>query len=93
MFWNLTEDILKKNATFDNQNFVFDLIQTPTPGIPDGKYSIEKDNRDTMYFYRPSGLLGERVIQTGKETPTQPEELVFYPDKYHSNVSALQDYR
>lgn len=93
LFWNVTRSVLDSKAVFDEDEFVFTLQDAPWSGILLWNYSIEKDKRDTMYFHRPNSELGEWIIDQVKNAETDTISMTFYPDRYHSNISVLQEYK
>jgi len=91
MFWDLSKDMLSfKNAIFNDNDLTFNLFESPDSSIPTWNYTIDKDKTDTCYFHRPQWELWELLIHKAKNLSTEPWHVVFYPDKYHSNISALQ---
>ena len=91
IFWNLTKWMLLFNyATFDDNNLIFNLFKSPYNNIPLWNYTIDKDKTDSCLFHRPQWELWELIINDAKNLITEPWHVVFYPDKYHSNIAVLK---
>lgn len=103
VFWNLTSFALEHDASFDQETFTFDLhhpldfspsyIQENAPTlshIPAGRYTIDR-TREDAYFHRPQAPLGAKIIAEHLDLNLEPAHVVFYPDRYHNKLGALQE--
>ena len=90
-FWSLTKYILKDQAQFDDQEFTFYLNPSPIQQTKPGSYHLISKNKQNIpgeYLYRPSHVLGEFVIDQGKNCET-PESLVHFDISGHSTRIAM----
>ena len=81
-FWGLTRHILDGQAAFDDGHLTFDLLRSPGPAIPIGRYhliskSLPAGEETPGLLYRLSHPLGEHVLATGKALETPPATVTF----------------
>lgn len=77
-FWNLTKFILREHAVFNDEKLCFELKSSPFPDIPAGGiYSFNKTEESLGIPYRPNSLLGEKILEVGKNLATDYAEIRF----------------
>ncbi len=94
MFWSLTRFILAEKATFQDDNFSFQLSNSPLPSVKRGVYSMiskERENAFGEYLYRLGHPLGEFVLQTGKTYPVRVSKVVFDLSNHPTKISLIEN--
>lgn len=93
IFWTLTRLILADRATFDDDALTFDLHQPPRDGITPGHYHLISKTQENVpgeFLYRLSHLLGEWVLDTGKNCSTPPAVVTFDVTNYPAKLSVVE---
>ena len=100
IFWMLTKFILIKNATFHDDNFTFELDQSPLEAVRTGHYHLISKKQDhtismvetvSDFLYRLSHPLGEYVIEQGKTCQTPMVEVEFDVTNYPVKISIIEN--
>ncbi|PHJ36836.1 ATP-dependent helicase [Desulforamulus profundi] len=106
IFWNLTKNILARQATFNDQTLAFELKNSPGSAIPKGKYYLYQrrglqENQPALsdqatraqrgFLYRLSHPLGEYVLQEAKNRPTPTAELTFNISDHPVKISVVEN--
>ena len=93
-FWALTQFILNKTATFNNDKLSFELTQSI--GIsPKGLYRLKQkgvDKLEDAHLYRLGHPLGQHVLETGRRIDTPIQTVTFDLTGYSYKLSALVPY-
>ena len=77
-FWNLTKFILREHAVFDDEKLCFRLKSSPFPDVPAGGiYSFNKQEDSHGIPFRPNSILGEKILEAGKNLTTDYAEVRF----------------
>ncbi|MBD9363749.1 DEAD/DEAH box helicase family protein [Methylomonas sp. EbB] len=108
-FWLLTQFMLQDRARFDDQQLIFDLVQSPLQGIATGRYhlisksapkpdhnaqSVAESNADYGNFlYRLSHPLGEYVVDHGKIIDTPVAKVVFNISQHRTRLHLVEALR
>ena len=80
MFWAVTRHMLSEKASFDDNDFTFQLKHSPIPEAFSGRYHLiskTSENTPGQYLYRLSHPLGEHVIAEAINRPCPPAEISF----------------
>ena len=80
MFWGLTQHELDGTADFDNEQYMFQLRQSPIHEAQPGLYHlISKDQKNVPgdFLYRLSHPLGQHNVRTAKERTLVPSKVQF----------------
>lgn len=100
IFWTLTKHILNKYATFHDENFTFELNNSPTDDIRTGHYYLISKKQDktlsmvdtvSNFLYRLSHPLGEYVLEHGKSCQTPIAEVEFDVTSYPVKISIIEN--
>ncbi len=92
-FWELSRHVLRTTALFHDQENAFDLVQSPLPNTPTGRYTLVSRSRqavDDKFLYRLSHPLGEYVLDAGKRALTPPAHVLFDISNHPLKVSMVQ---
>ncbi len=92
-FWELTRYQLADQAQFNESALHFDLVQSPLPQIPTGRYTLVSRNRQPVAdeaLYRLSHPLGEYVIAAGQHHTTPTAHLFFDISHHPSRISMIE---
>lgn len=93
MFWQLTRFILKDHADFDDSTLSFALKKSYGNLAEAGKYYlVSKKHRDMegRMVYRLSHPLGEHVVDSGLNLPTQPAKVRFDITNHPVKISVVE---
>ena len=93
MFWTLTRFILNEQAQFNDCTLEFDLLNSPIPAVNPGRYRLISKNHQNIagdYLYRLRHPLGEHVLETGKNLPTHPAEVIFNISQHPARISVVE---
>ena len=99
MFWGVTKIILKENANFDDEKYVFELKNSPFEEISPGQYKLGsyrmiakgQDRGDYLQNYRLSHPLGEKVIEKAKSLNMSEGSIKFDVSGHDSKISILEE--
>jgi hypothetical protein len=92
MFWDTTKVILRKDASFIDEAFSFDLHTPPKSDIHPGHYRLISKKHigdDGAFLYRLSHPLGEHVLEQAKQCDTPVKEIRFDLTSHPTKISAL----
>ncbi len=95
-FWLLTKHIIDTHARFDDDNYSFDLVNTPIDEAEPGRYHlISKTERNipSHFLYRLSHPLGEHVIAAAKETACPSATVTFDVSDHPTKISLVERLR
>lgn len=102
-FWTLTNFMLSDAASFDDEQFSFDLVKPPLSEICRGRYHLISKNRPSdfadsaighdSYLYRLSHPLGEYVIDQAKSLQTPFASVVFDVSNHPGRILAVETLR
>lgn len=93
LFWELTRHELREVAHFDDRSLTFDLISSPTPAAPNGRYSLiskAQQNTPDAQLYRLSHALGEYVIDQAKAAECPPAHVVFDITNHPTRIAVIE---
>lgn len=93
-FWELTRYQLADQAQFDEAALHFDLVRSPLPQIPPGRYTLVSRSRQPVIdeaLYRLSHPLGEYVIAAGQRHATPTAHLFFDISHHPSRISMIEN--
>ena len=97
-FWDLTQHILERSASFAEDKLRFTLHQSPLNNAPVGDYQFirQRDQKVVQtskdsHLYRLSHPLGEWVLQQGMRADTPDAHLVFDYSAYNSKLSLIEE--
>jgi superfamily II DNA/RNA helicase len=96
MFWCLTKFMLQDHATFDDQEYAFDLNQPPLETVRAGRYHFISKyllNEPGEFLYRLSHPLAEHVIETAKEFATPLAKVEFDISNHPKRISMVEELR
>jgi superfamily II DNA/RNA helicase len=102
-FWSLTKFMLTNKASFDNQEFSFELQESPLKEIVLGRYHLiskSSPNKEKApaqdladfgsFLYRLSHPLGEYVIDQAKLLQTPEAKVVFNVTKHPTRLHLIE---
>ena len=80
MFWGITQHELADAAEFDDEQYMFQLRQSPIDSAGTGLYHLiskEQKNVPGNFLYRLSHPLGEHIVKTAKARDLETATVVF----------------
>jgi hypothetical protein len=99
-FWTVTQFMLRDQARFEADEFVFELTKPPASNIPAGLYhlisksgpkTIQKNEPDYgSFLYRLSHPLGEFVIDHAKGLDTPVAKVTFNVSKHPTRLHLIE---
>jgi hypothetical protein len=102
-FWTVTQFVLRDQATFDDDELVFELAKPPANNIPAGRYhlisksgrkNVERDEPDYgTFLYRLSHPLGEFVIDHAKGVDTPAAKVIFNVSNHPTRLHLIESLR
>ena len=95
-FWELTRYQLADQARFNDAGLQFDLVQSPLPQVPAGRYALASRSRAPVAdqaLYRLSHPLGEYVLAAGKRHNTPVAHLFFDISHHPTRISMVEAVR
>jgi ERCC4-related helicase len=93
MFWNLTQYIIRDDATFDNQKLSFHLHSSPLKKVKPGEYHLISKNGHNQtgdFLYRLSHPLGEYVLNEGKNQGSSIGAVRFDISNHPTRISVIE---
>jgi superfamily II DNA/RNA helicase len=94
MFWQVTRQILRDKADFNDRELTFDLAE---PGLSDfraGRYHLISKSQPNIggdFLYRLSHPLGEHVIQTAKEADAPLASITFDISNHPLRIAIVEN--
>lgn len=93
LFWCITQHELSGNASFDEDDLSFRLIDSPLPRVPVGHYQLIRKDQDPApgrRMYRLGHPLGEYVLDEAKKADTPMAEVVFDYSGHGRRISVVE---
>ncbi|GAA6145539.1 SNF2-related protein [Thalassolituus maritimus] len=98
MFWQLTQHMLREQASFHSANLTFNLNEVPTGAKTQaGLYQLVSKNKDWQpdekaHKYRLGHPLGEWVLDAGRRLDAPVAELTFDLSGFGKKISSLSEF-
>ncbi|MFO0426581.1 MAG: SNF2-related protein [Planctomyces sp.] len=94
MFWSLSRFQLAKNASFNDEDYEFDLHTSPLNDVMRGHYALiskERGNTAGEFLYRMSHPLGEWALETGRQVSAPSAHVRFQLSSFKRRLSVVEE--
>ena len=99
MFWYVTQHILRDRASFEADEYAFDLENSPISEAATGHYQLVSKNQENRenelrcYVYRLNHPLGEYVLTTAQNKECPTAEIVFDSTGHETRIALVEQLR